>query len=136
MPYLLRNSKHRRGVLQPAVLLGVNLRMPAGGSCHDQMMCKMVGRPITFEVFMDTLLDVLCGLRIPGIHYDNEEELCKLLIIFKYQEISLIPCISVLAHYPALLPLSKNHQIPSYPENFSAEKACVRFYLKLSWTVI
>ena len=80
---------------------------------------------MTFEVLMDTLLAVLSELRIPGIHYDNEEELCKLLLIFKCQEISLIRCMGVLDYYPALLPLSRNHKMPSYPKTFNAEKACV-----------
>ena len=87
MPYLLRNEKQGRcssgGVVQPAVRPAIPLRMLAGGSYHDQMMCWRVGRSMTFEVFMDTLRAVLCELKMSGIPLDNEEELCKLANNFR-----------------------------------------------------
>lgn len=78
-PHLLRDAKQGRcssgGVIQPAVRLAMTLRMLAGGSYHDQMMCWRVGRSVTFKVFLETLKAIRIELEMPGIPFNDETEL-------------------------------------------------------------
>ena len=78
-PYLARNERQAacssRGVITPAVRLAITIRMLAGGSYHDQMMCWGVGRSMTFRVFLETLKAVNMEFKMPGLPLNEESKL-------------------------------------------------------------
>ena len=80
--YLYRNERQAAcssgGVIPPEVRLAIKIRMLAGGSYHDQMMCWGVSPSRTFRVFLDTLRAVNFEFNMPGIPLDCESELKNL----------------------------------------------------------
>lgn len=86
-PYLVRNnemaSRSSGGAVQPEVRLAITLRMLAGGSYIDQMMCWGVGRSMTFRVFLDNIKVIKDGLVMPGIALESENELQRLACGFQ-----------------------------------------------------
>jgi len=75
-PHLLRNEEMAQrssgGVVQPEVRLAITLRMLAGGSYIDQMMCWGVGRSMTFRIFLDTIHAIMKEIEMPGLPLGNE----------------------------------------------------------------
>ena len=78
-PHIFRNEQKAKcsstGAIQPAVRLGVTLRMLAGGSYLDQTVCWGIGHSMTFEEFQKTIQAIGTVLQMPGMPLSNEEAL-------------------------------------------------------------
>ena len=78
-PHIFRNEQKAKcsstGAIQPALRLGVTLRMLAGGSYLDQMMFWGIGCSMTFEVFRETMKATGTVHQMPGLPLSNEEAL-------------------------------------------------------------
>ncbi len=70
-PFLTRDEKQAAcssgGAIEPAVRLAVTLRLLAGGSYLDQMICFRLAKPTVYTVFHDTLRAILHVLPMPGV---------------------------------------------------------------------
>jgi len=113
-PHLLRNEEMAQrssgGVVQPEVRLAITLRMLAGGSYIDQMMCWGVGRSMTFRIFLDTIHAIMKEIEMPGLPLGNEVALRDPLLE------------------------SRNLQMNMFLATSTAEKVCTLYLYKL-WSI-
>lgn len=78
-PYLVRDEAQAKrssgGAIEPAMRLGITLRMLSGGLHHDQMISWCIGRSTTYAVFKDTTCSINTVMSMPGVPLRDESKL-------------------------------------------------------------
>ena len=118
------------GVVQSNVRLAITLRLLAGGSNHDQMMCWGVGLSCTFKISIETLIAVKLVLKMPGIPFDDQNALEQLAHGFKYSRNrpnSLYGWIGALEGIPIAINKPPDEYVT---RNLFVGKECMHFHLQ------
>ena len=122
-----QGTRSSGGVVESNVRLVITLRLFAGGSYHDQMMCWGVVWYCIFEIFLETLAAVMFEVKMSGIPLDDQDALKELAHGFKYSRNRTNPlygCIGALDGIAIAISKLPNEYVP---RNFFVENECMRF---------
>jgi hypothetical protein len=123
---LLRDSvqaaRSSGGVIEPAVRLGITLRVLSGSSYLDLMMLFRIGRSTVFDIFHSTIDAVNRHLAMPGIPLCEETKLSSLASGFSTSRACLSPLFGCVGALDGIsIEIAKPHD-RYIPRNFFCRK--------------
>jgi hypothetical protein len=86
------------GVVEPAVRLGLTLRILAGASYLDMMHKFRVAKSTVFDIFWDTVQAIYECISLPALPFGNTDELRRMSIDFTNSRSPLALCMAALEH--------------------------------------
>ncbi len=118
----LQARRSSGGAIEPAIRLGVTLRMLAGGMHHDQMISWCIGRSTVYNIFKDTIHSINCVIAMPGVPLGDESKLKKLADEFNASRSIANPlygCVAALDGIAITICKPPDHYVP---RNFFCRK--------------